>query len=165
MKERIWTPEQLERKREGMRRLREERKAWGLCSNCGAKRDVSNHLQCSKCLCSKTLSRIKKEEAETPEHRAERLRKMRVQKAKLREYRAKNHLCLSCGKPAYKGLTRCYECNIKANRWMREKRKRENITRIPMPKKPVKLFIPSAPSPNHPWRLANQKLFRKGKLL
>ncbi len=162
MKERIWTPEQLERKREGMRRLRIERKEWGVCANCGAPLDLENRLTCSKCIYRKTLSRIKSESSEMPDHKAERLKKMRERKATLRAYRRENHLCLLCGKPAYKNLTRCYECSIRDNRWAREKRKRDNITRIPATR-PLKPFAPLKPSPDHPWRIMNLKTFGKGK--
>lgn len=75
-----------EKLKQYQRQLRVERKEWGLCTTCGKRKPLENHVRCEACV----------------RERKERLNRLRS------ERRAAG-LCRDCGKPVFAEYSRCYE--------------------------------------------------------
>ena len=132
-----------------MREYYHLRKKLGLCPACGKKRDLENRVKCSGCLYKDVIRHIGRPTTETAEQKARR--------KELRDQRRENGLCILCGKPAYKGYTRCYECHLKNNRLAAERRRRNKKERTA----PYTPPHPYKPGKDHPWNLSNMLVFRK----
>lgn len=95
-----------ERQKQYLKQLREERKEWGLCIECGKRPPFEGRVRCEVCLCRDLLAHHKT--TDSPK-RKENVKKQRA------ERRAAG-LCTDCGKPVYKEHSRCYEHYLKYKR-------------------------------------------------
>ena len=99
------------------------RKEHGICTRCG-KAEATHGNLCVVCAVEGAEYQRKKYYSLSPEEKEELLKKQRAQKKALGDYRKEHGLCRRCGKPAYKGMSMCYE------HWLNNKRRyRENAAR------------------------------------
>lgn len=105
---------------ESAKRLRAERREWGVCTQCDRKRDRADRLMCASCR-AKANARVKGAYKKNPSRQLENsaMRRARLKAA---------GLCVVCGKEAARpGVTMCEKCTeIHNNRiqafkaWRRE---------------------------------------------
>lgn len=136
-----------EQAKEYLKKLRQERKDWGLCVECGKKPPFEGRVRCEDCLCRDLLAHHNTKDSDT---RKENRKKQRAE-------RKAAGLCTVCGKPAYQEHTRCYECYIRNKRASDKYREQHKTGR-------VKPWNPPPPprkqSANHPWNQMNKLIKR-----
>lgn len=130
------------------KRLRAERKEWGLCVECGKKPPFEGRVRCEDCLCRDLLAHHNTKDSDT----------VKANRKKRREERKAAGLCITCGKPAYKEYVRCYECHIRNRRGCNEYRRQHNTGRIKPWNTPPP---PRKQSANHPWNQMNKLIKRR----
>lgn len=129
------------------KQLRADRKAWGLCVECGKKPPFNGRVRCEDCLCRDLLAHHKTKDSQ-----------QRMDKRKrIRAERKAAGLCIWCGKPVYRSYVRCYECYIKNRRARNKYREKHNTGRIKPWNPPPP---PRKQSADHPWNKMN-RLIRK----
>ena len=94
----------------------------GICVYCKREEAAKGKTMCLNCLSIRAEQRRKRERELTEEELAEKNRIKREKSQKLRDYRKANGLCDICGKPAYKGHSKCYEHYIYYKRYETKRR-------------------------------------------
>ena len=87
------------------REQRADYKAHGICISCGRNDAEIGHVLCKACIANAKL----RQQCIDPDGS-----KRREYKKQLRESRKAQGLCIECGKPAWRGRTRCYTHILKA---------------------------------------------------
>lgn len=101
-------------------------KEHGICVDCKEEDAAPGKTRCLNCLSIRAEQRRERESKLSPEELAEKNRIKRERGKKLREYRKANGLCDVCGKPAYKGYSKCYEHYIYYKRYETKRRQKRN---------------------------------------
>ena len=137
-----------ERQKQYRKQLWAERKEWGLCVECGKRPPFNGRVRCEDCLCRDLLAHHST--TDSPK-RKETLKALRA------ERRAAG-LCITCGKPAYKEHTRCYEHYLKNKKASDKYRQEHKTGRVQPWNAPPP---PHKPSEDHPWHQMNKLIKRK----
>lgn len=132
------------------KQLREERKQWGVCIECGKRPPFAGRVRCEECLCRDLLAHPSTLSAEKQRKQTE------SRKAKRAERRAAG-LCINCGKPVYKDHTRCYEHYLKNKRASDKYRWEHRTGRVKPWNTPPP---PRKQNTEHPWNQMNKLIKR-----
>lgn len=133
------------------KQLREERKQWGVCTECGKRPPFNGRVRCEVCLCRDLLAH---HSPPSPEQRAKQTENQRKRRAERRA----TGLCINCGKPVYREYTRCYECYLKNKRAGDKYRQQHRTGRIKPWNTPPS---PRKQSADHPWNRMNRLIKRR----
>ncbi len=99
-------------------------KSLGLCPRCNGKhKAVPGRVFCEDC-----LEKYRDEKAAVPQERKREIEEHRKPRRNaIRAERRESGLCIYCGKPVYKGMSRCYEHMLQNRRYQREHRQRKRL--------------------------------------
>lgn len=112
---------------------RDRLKAAGLCVVCHIRTAAPHKTMCEICAANFNEWRAKRRDQETPEQHEARLADTRNRMNSLHQRRREAGLCTKCGKPAYKGRARCYECIIRTRKAMRKYREEQDVQAYQFP--------------------------------
>lgn len=129
------------------KQLREERKQWGVCVECGKRPPFNGRVRCEVCLCRDLLAH----------HSTTDSPKRKDARKKQRAERRKMGLCTDCGKPVYKEHSRCYECYLRNKRASDKYRQSHKTGRIKPWNPPPS---PRKQNTEHPWNQMNRLIKR-----
>lgn len=100
-------------------------KARGICVRCRKEKAARGRTMCLNCLDEIKLRRAEYWAVQSPSERAETLKKMSRYRKTLYADRKAAGLCVTCGKPAWNGHVRCWECSVRnANSQRRRQQKK-----------------------------------------
>lgn len=114
-----------EKEKEYYKDYRDRLKAAGVCLNCCQRKVAPGRVKCEICLAKDAERVARYKERLSPE------KLKAIQEAgneghrRLYYLRKDQGLCVRCGKPAWGGKARCYECHLKLNRIQQNRRAKE----------------------------------------
>ena len=104
-------------------------KAHNVCPGCGRETPIKGKVYCINCAEAQAVCNMLRRARMTDEEKAEEYRKRIPKKRMLYYGRKEAGLCVTCGKPARQGKTRCKICAEKNNRKQRGRDRARNDKR------------------------------------
>lgn len=104
-----------EKANENSKRAYQHYKSRGICVDCRTKKAEPNRVRCKLCLMNISEMSAVCHAVKPFVLSAEQKENRRIKSKELYHYRKSHGLCVSCGKKAMTGITRCKKCNDKMN--------------------------------------------------